>query len=63
MTLVISDKHGVLGRVTKQGGLLVGDTVTAQRIALNFQNRYGDDAYDRLARLDNGYVRASEQPV
>lgn len=63
MTLVISDKHGVLGRVWQAAGMLTGDTGPAQRLAAQYQDRYGPDAYDRLAQLDNGYVRASEQPV
>lgn len=60
--LVISDKDGVLGRVWVAGGLLTGDSITAVRLAANYQDRYGPDAYARLAKLDNGYVRASEQP-
>ena len=60
--LVISDKHGVLGQVWEQGGLLTGDTPAARRLAREYQDRHGPDAYAQLARLDNGYVRASEQP-
>ncbi len=63
MALRISDKHGVLGiiRLTTDG--LAGDTPAAQQLASQYQARYGEDAYNQMARLNNGYVAASEQPA
>jgi hypothetical protein len=60
MALCISDKEGVLGWVWQDGDQLTGDSAMAQRLASQYQSRYGDQAYARLAQLDNGYVRASE---
>jgi hypothetical protein len=63
MALRLSDKHGVLGWVTQQDGQLTGSTPVIQRLASQYQARHGDGAYARLALLDNGYVKADEQPV
>lgn len=60
MALQLSDKEGVLGHVWLQDGQLTGDNPSAQQLADKYQARYGADAYAELAKLDNGYVRASE---
>ncbi|HYK70445.1 MAG TPA: hypothetical protein VEV45_21045 [Streptosporangiaceae bacterium] len=60
MALRISDKQGVLGWIWQDGDHLTGDSAMAQRLADQYQARHGEQAYAELAKLDNGYVRASE---
>jgi hypothetical protein len=62
MALRISDKDGVLGVIRLTANGLAGDTPAAQRLASQYQARHGEDAYNQLAQLNNGYVAASEQP-
>lgn len=63
MALRVSDKDGVLGIIRQTADGLAGDTAVAQQLASQYQARYGEDAYNQLARLNNGYVAASEQPA
>lgn len=58
--IVIEDHESVLGTIDIQGTVLTGSNRGMQRLADQAAARAGSaqEAYDKLAKLDNGYVRA-----
>jgi hypothetical protein len=58
MTLQIWDPKGQLGTVTLADGKMTSPEPVLQRLADKYQDQYGDQAFYRLAQLDNGYIQA-----